>query len=124
MPGITVLGAKREKVNRIANLEDAGLTLPLYTPSYIEDAFGQNAIQVCSGQSVVIINDHDNKVYKCPLTSVAYQVLDAICFLRSGTNVVFPTEKILKSKINVFFVFSLHSLPKSIQQIQANIVPL
>ena len=116
---LLVLGAEREKVNRIANLEDAGLTLPL-TPSYVKEAFGLNAIQVCSGQSVVIINDHDNKVYKHPLTSAAYQVLDAICF-RSSTNVVFPTEKILKKDI-LFFVFPSYNLPKSIQQIQDNIV--
>ena len=67
-----------------------------------------------------LINDHHNKVYKHPLTSAAYQVLDAICF-QSSTNVVFPTEKILKKDIS-FFVFPSYSLPKSIQQIQDNIV--
>ena len=57
----SVMRAKKVKVDHVLGLEDDCLTLPL-SPFYITHSFGPQAVQVCSGQSIVTVNPNENKV--------------------------------------------------------------
>ena len=70
--------AEKIKIDHVLELEDDCLTLPL-SSSYITHTFGPQAVQVCSGQSIVIVNPNENKVYKCPLMYDARDALELIC---------------------------------------------
>ena len=116
----SVMQAEKAKVHHISGLEDACLTLPL-SPSYIRHTFGIDAFQVCSGQSVVVINPHEKKVYKCPLMLDAKNALD-VMHGQVAQNVVFPIGREMKQE-TFYFVFPLYTLPKTLAEIKHNIVP-
>ena len=113
--------AEKVKVDHVLGLEDDCLTLPL-SPTYITHTFGPQAVQVCSGQSIiVIVNPNENKVYKRPLMSDARDALELICG-QPARNVVFPVAKEIKQETG-FYVFPLYKLPKTATEIKLNIVP-
>ena len=115
----SVMQAEKDKVDHISGLDDTCLTLPL-SPSYIRQTFGVDAVQVRSGQSVVI-NPHEKKVYKCPLMPDAKNALIRMCG-QVAQNVVFPIGREMKQE-TFYFIFPLYTPPKTLAEIKHNIVP-
>lgn len=69
-----VLQQTKAKNTRIRNLVSSNFTLPM-SEQYISTTFGTGAHQLCSGDSIVIINSEREEVYKHPLPKDAYITL-------------------------------------------------
>ena len=61
--------------------------IPLST-AFIKGTFHPNAKQICAGQSVLIVNEAESKVYKTPLTASAKSAFMLCFFMCENTKEV------------------------------------
>lgn len=92
-------------------------TLPM-SITYMQNTFGMHAHQVHSGESVVIVNPSEQRVYKKPLRRRDTENLDRL--LRNG---IYLTQSVLPlDKKKEYYSFQLYEKPQALSWIRSRLV--
>lgn len=95
-------------------------TFPM-SKQVLKDQFGEDALQVSSGASVVVVNPVNSKVFKCPLAPAAALNLSTFLLTHSLTGIIHTAIPV--QSVGRYFQYAIHKPPFSPAEANTCVVP-
>ena len=90
---------------------------------FVKSKFGEEARQVSSGESVVIVNVQQRKVYKRPLKKEYYLKLKILQLQEDSVSITRSLLPTLPTMVHTFYEFPLLKPPLQQEQAKQNLIP-